>query len=53
MIGQVTDIAMRKRDMARDLRIFIPSGLLLDAFTRGEEFLHILVEEAPNQELMG
>jgi Holliday junction resolvase RusA-like endonuclease len=51
--GQVTDIAMRKRDMARDLRILTPSDVLLDAFTSGEEFLHILVEEAPDQELMG
>jgi crossover junction endodeoxyribonuclease RusA len=50
--GQITDIAMRKRDMARDLRILTPSAVLLDAFMRGEEFLHILVEEAPDQELM-
>jgi crossover junction endodeoxyribonuclease RusA len=50
--GQVTDIAMRKRDMARDLRTSTPSPVLLSAFERGEEFLHILVEQAPDQELL-
>jgi Holliday junction resolvase RusA-like endonuclease len=51
--GQVTDIAMRKRDMARDLRILAPSPVVLDAFGRGGEFLHIRVEEAPDQERIG
>ena len=50
---QVTDIKMRKRDMTRDLRILAPSPVLLDAFRRGEEFLHIHVEEAPDQEQIG
>lgn len=50
--GQITDIAIRKRNMARDLRIVGPSPVLFDAFRRGREFLYILVEEAPDQELM-
>ena len=50
--GQVTDIAMRKRDMTRDLRILTPSPVLLDALRRGGEFLHVLVEQAPDQQLV-
>ena len=50
--GQITDVAIRKRNMARDLRIVGPSPVLFDAFRRGREFLYILVEEAPDQELM-
>jgi hypothetical protein len=50
--GQITDIAMRKRDVARDLRISTPSPILLDALRRGKEFLHVVVEEAPDQGLM-
>lgn len=38
--------------MGRDLRIVGPSAVLLDAFTRRWEFLHILVEEAADQELV-
>jgi len=34
------------------MRIGSPLPLLLDAFDRGEEFLHILVEEAPDQEVV-
>ena len=44
---------MRKRDVARDLRILTPSETLLDALRHDAEFLHIVVEEAPNQELIG
>jgi crossover junction endodeoxyribonuclease RusA len=50
--GQVTDIAMRKRDGAANLRISIPSSVLLGAFSRGQEFLHVVVDEAPDQELI-
>jgi hypothetical protein len=50
--GQVTDIIMRKRDLARNLRIeaFIP--LLLNALERREEFLHVFVEEARDLEVV-
>jgi crossover junction endodeoxyribonuclease RusA len=51
--GQVTDIMMRKRGMARDLHILAPSPVLLDAFRRGGEFLHVRVEEALDQEQIG
>lgn len=51
--GQVTDIVMSKRGMARDLRIPAPSPVLLDAFRWGGEFLHIRVEEAPDQGQIG
>jgi crossover junction endodeoxyribonuclease RusA len=51
--GQVTDILMSKRGMARDLRIRAPSPVLLDAFRQGGEFLYIRVEKALNQEQVG
>lgn len=50
--GQVTDIIMRKRDLARDLRLESPIPLLLDALARGEEFLHVMVEEARDLEVV-
>lgn len=50
--GQVTDIVMKKRDLARNLRLEALIPLLLNALGRGEEFLHVLVEEAPDQEIV-
>lgn len=50
--GQISDMRMRKREFGRIMRIESPLPLLLDAFDRGEEFLHILVEEAPDQEVV-
>ncbi|MGH6899573.1 MAG: RusA family crossover junction endodeoxyribonuclease [Geminicoccaceae bacterium] len=50
--GQVTDIVMKKRDLARNLRLEALIPLLLNALDRGEEFLHVLVEEAPDQEIV-
>lgn len=50
--GQVTDITMRKRDLARNLRVETLMPVLLKALNRGEEFLHVLVEEAPDQEVV-
>jgi crossover junction endodeoxyribonuclease RusA len=50
--GQVTDIIMKKRDVSRNLRLETLFPLLLSALDRGEEFLHVLVEEAPDQEVV-
>jgi hypothetical protein len=50
--GQISDMRMRKREFGRIMRIETPLPLLLDALDRGEEFLHILVEEAPDQEVV-
>jgi hypothetical protein len=50
--GQVTDILMKKRDVARNLRLETSIPLLLNALERGEEFLHVLVEEARDLEVV-
>ncbi len=49
---QITDITMRKRDLARDLRIELRWPALIAAFNRGGEFLHVVVEEAPDQRVV-
>jgi crossover junction endodeoxyribonuclease RusA len=51
--GQVTDIVLRKRDLTRDLRLETVIPSLLNALDRGEEFLHVLVEEARDLEVVG
>jgi hypothetical protein len=48
----VTDIVGRKRDLNGNLRIESVSAVLAEGFDRGNEFLHILVREAPNQEAL-
>jgi crossover junction endodeoxyribonuclease RusA len=50
--GQVTDIIMKKRDLGRNLRLETLVPLLLNAMDRGEEFLHVLVEEARDLEVV-
>jgi hypothetical protein len=50
--GQISDIRMRKRELGRIMRIETPLPLLLDALDQGGEFLHVLVEEAPDQEVV-
>jgi crossover junction endodeoxyribonuclease RusA len=49
---QVTDVVCRKRDLTRSLRIESPSSVLADGLSRGNEFLYIVVEEAPDQEVI-
>ena len=50
--GQVTDILCRKRNLNGNLRLENPSIVLAEGLSRGNEFLYILVEEAPNQEVI-
>jgi crossover junction endodeoxyribonuclease RusA len=45
----MTDILCRKRNLNSDLRIENPSSILAEGFSRGNEFLYIVVEEAPDQ----
>jgi crossover junction endodeoxyribonuclease RusA len=47
---QVTDVSCRKRNLNSNLRIENPSSVLAEGFSRGNQFLYIVVEEAPNQE---
>jgi crossover junction endodeoxyribonuclease RusA len=49
---QVTDVWCRKRDLNSSLRIERPSSVLADGLSRGNEFLYIVVEEAPDQEVI-
>ncbi len=50
--NQVSDLLCRKRNLNYDLRIQDPSPILARAFLRREHFVHILVEEAPDQEVI-
>ena len=49
---QVTDVLCRKRNLNSNLRIENPSRVLAEGFSRGNEFLYITVEEAPDQEVI-
>jgi crossover junction endodeoxyribonuclease RusA len=49
---QVTDVLCRKRNLSGNLRIENPSGVLAEGLSRGSQFLYIVVEEAPNQEVI-
>ena len=50
--SQTTDMLCRKRKLNDILRVQSPSLVLNDALGRGKEFLHILVENAPIQEVI-
>ena len=49
---QVTDVSCRKRNLNINLGIENPSRVLAEGFRRGNEFLYIVVEEAPDQEVI-
>jgi crossover junction endodeoxyribonuclease RusA len=49
---QVTDVLCRKRNLNGNLRIENLSGVLAEGLSRGSQFLYIVVEEAPNQEVI-
>ena len=49
--SQVTDLLCRKRDLNSDLRIQNPSSVLIETFQQSEQFLHISVINALNQEM--
>jgi crossover junction endodeoxyribonuclease RusA len=49
---QVTDIVCRKRNLNRGLRVENPSLVLAEGFSRGNQFLYIVIEEAPDQEVI-
>ena len=48
---QVTDVLCRKRNLNRDFRVENPSSVLADGLSRGNEFLYIVIAEAPDQEV--
>ncbi len=47
--NQITDVLCRKRDLNTDFRVENPSALLAEGLARGTQFLHIIVEDAPDQ----
>ena len=49
---QLTDVLCHKRNLTNSLRIENPSGALGEGIDRGHEFLYIVVEEAPGQEVI-
>lgn len=49
---QLTDIICRKRDLNGGLRVITPSRVLAEGFSQGSEFLYIVVERTPNQEVI-
>jgi crossover junction endodeoxyribonuclease RusA len=49
---QVTDVSCRKRNLNSNLRIENPSSVLAEGLSHGSQFLYIVVEEAPNQEVI-
>ncbi len=50
---QVTDVLSRRRNLAGDFRVESLSSVLAEGFSRGNEFLHVVVERAPDQEVLG
>lgn len=49
---QVSDLVVRKRNLSGNFRIENTSPILAEGFARGNEFLHIVVIDAPNQEVV-
>lgn len=47
--SQVTDCLCRKRNLNAELLIEDPSPVLAEGFARDTEFLHIVVDAAPDQ----
>jgi hypothetical protein len=53
--SQITDVLCRKRDLNSNLRIENPSNILAEGFIQDREpreFLHILAQAAPDQEVI-
>ncbi|MEH2167020.1 MAG: RusA family crossover junction endodeoxyribonuclease [Nostoc sp.] len=49
---QVSDLLVRKRNLLGNFRIEDMTLTLAEGFARGNEFLHIVVIDAPNQEVV-
>jgi len=49
---QVTDVLVRKRDLSGNLKVENMTPALAEGFARGSEFLHIVVVDAPDQEVI-
>ncbi len=49
---QITDVLVRKRNLSSNFRIENMTPALAEGFSRGNEFLHIVVTDAPDQEVL-
>jgi len=49
---QVTDILVRKRNLSGNFKVENMTPTLAEGFSRGNEFLHIVVMDAPDQEVL-
>lgn len=49
---QVTDILVRKRDLSGNFKIENMTSTLAEGFARGNEFLHVVAIDAPDQEVL-
>ncbi len=49
---QITDVLVRKRDLSGNFRVENITPILAEGFARGNEFLHIVVTDAPDQEVI-
>ncbi|MGF2037001.1 hypothetical protein [Nostoc sp. ChiVER01] len=50
--NQVSDLLVRKRNLSSNFRIENMTSTLAGGFSRGNEFLYIVVIDAPNQEVI-
>ncbi len=50
--GQITDLIVRKRNLSGNFIIERISSTLAEGFARGDEFLHIVITDAPDQEVL-
>ena len=50
--NQVSDLLVRKRNLSGNFIIENMTSTLAEGFARGNEFLHIVVIDAPNQEVI-
>ncbi len=46
---QVTDILCKKRNLNTELRIENPSSVLAQGLSRGNQFLYVVIDDAPDQ----
>ncbi|KJH73529.1 RusA family crossover junction endodeoxyribonuclease [Aliterella atlantica] len=49
---QVTDVLVRKRNLSGNFKVENMTSTLAEGFSRENEFLHIVVIEAPDQEVL-
>ena len=50
--GQITDVLIRKRNLSGEFKVENMTSTLAEGFSREKEFLHIVVLDAPDQEVL-